>query len=71
MSALAKRSDLSWRRVGLQIGSELGELDRVQNVRRRPDQLSIAANTPDAYVTALREAYLAALNGTPILAEVM
>lgn len=61
------RSDASWRRTGQQIGSELGQIDRQAGTRRRPDQISLPPEVPETYVLALREAYQAAVTGTPLV----
>lgn len=62
-----ERGDAYWRRVGLQLGTELGQIDRNDGIKRRPDQLRIPPNMAEAYVTALREGYQASVTGTPLL----
>lgn len=63
--ATRERPAAYWRRIGLQLGSELGQIDRRDGTRRTPDQLRIPAGVPDAYVAALKEGYQAAVAGAP------
>ena len=59
-----------WRRIGLEIGRERGQLDRIEGKVIAPEELWLPDNAHPAYIAALKEAYREAVSGAPSSLEI-
>lgn len=67
---MAYHTDEQWKKIGLQIGRERGQLDNLAGMVQPVDRLWIPRGVDPAYVDGLREGYLETVTGQAVQLEI-